>query len=146
MLAAVNVRTDLITTSENGVGYLPLRMLNKAIMDEEINNNNNQQIRSWSPIEKKRITTVKEMHKLYKLDKNTFGKIVSFWRRLGGWRYPRKNIGPIFYHLTHGSALQKLISIGKILLFSILPASKTEQGVWAALLAAYCGSLVAMKA
>ena len=147
MLAALNVRTDLITTSENGVGYMPLRMLDKSMM-KEINHGGSSTQVSWSPIEKKRIKIVKDMHKLYDLDKHIFGSIVSFWKRVGQWRYPRKNVGPMFYHLTHGSALLKLISIGKVLFFFALPASKIEQAVWTALGASFsfCYSLVARRA
>ena len=126
VLAAVNMPTDLITTSGNGVGYLPLRMVDNAMM-EEINNGNNAAL---SRIQQKRNTVVLSIHKLYALNRVAMKLIELSWRRVGVWDHPRKNAALIFDNLTHESGLIWLDTISTVLFFLLLPSSKIEYAAW----------------
>lgn len=131
LLSAVNVRTDLITTSQNGVGYLPLRIVDKTSIDEVIDvSRTSVQNRLH---QQKRNTIVLNMHKLHQLNDATFKLVVFLWWRVGLWRYPRKNIALISDNLTHGSGLVWLNTLATFMFFLVLPSSKIEFVAWIAI-------------
>jgi hypothetical protein len=137
LFAALNWRTDLTTTLENGPGYMPLEVLHDG--DHKAAAGRAQP----SPAEQKRQTTVVEMHKLSLVGTESLGAMVSFWRRVGRWQSVRTHAGTTIHNLTHGTLWQKTQELSRVCLYFWLPASRWESTVWA--IAAAAGGFVAVN-
>ena len=129
LLAALNVRTDLVTTSENGLGYLPTYVLPKDYDDDIYAGASTV----TSAIAKKRLKTIENLHAFSKMGKPQIQKVVSFFTKLAKWKTIRKNISQLLDDMTHGNVFQKLKGVSKLMLFFVLPSTAIEAAGWLAL-------------
>lgn len=124
ILAATNwPLLSLDSLHEFGAGYLPtVRVSGPKTMEW---------LKEHRPREHK---TVTNMHGLKDVPANKMERMCSFWARVTWWNFARNNLPRYLHALSHGSPIQKLVWLARVLALAAFPHSYYEAGVWLGML------------
>jgi hypothetical protein len=121
LLDAMNwVLLSLEAVMEFGAGYLPTRRLDKESL-------------AWlKEHRQEEYSTALSLFKLHEATPGTIEAMQGFWRRLTYFKSQRDNMPSILHTLVHGTGIEFVSTLVRVLALVISPHSKTE---WAALIA-----------
>jgi len=128
LFAALNWRTDLTTTLENGPGFMPLEVLTDKVHPPPST--------SCSKIEGYRRKTVMEMHNLCDTSDEALQTMASVWKRVGRWEAVRRDVGSMIHGLSHGNIFVKTKELCRFAIYLCLPANTWEALLWVGVAAA----------
>jgi hypothetical protein len=116
------VLLSLEAVMEFGAGYLPTLRLDKESI-------------AWlKENRREEHTTALSLFQLHEVTPGTLKAIKGFWRRLAYFKSKRDNMPFTLHTLVHGTGIDFVSTLVRVLALVLLPHSKTEWGLWIAFL------------